>query len=138
MRELVQFYYIWKKSDRRDHNFANSDTVDHMDIYLNEGGDFSPTAAINGSSATAHSSNTNGAATLGTRKNTTCIQKNAISIMMVGSTVTNNNSPTATAAQLNGNNSKVGNNRKRNVGTTNSNFENPINQNISTHVAQTK
>lgn len=37
MRELVQFYYLWKKSERRDHDFADSDTVDHMDMYLNEG-----------------------------------------------------------------------------------------------------
>lgn len=37
MRELVQFYYLWKKSERRDHEFADSDTVDHMDMYLNEG-----------------------------------------------------------------------------------------------------
>ncbi|XP_011190634.1 mesoderm induction early response protein 1 [Zeugodacus cucurbitae] len=133
MRELVQFYYIWKKSDRRDHNFANSDTVDHMDIYLNEGGDFSPTAAINGTSATAHSSNTNGSITLATRKNNAGVQKNPISIMMVGSTTTNNSAPTATAsAQLNGNTSKVASNRKRNV-------ENPINQNLpTTPVAQTK
>uniref|UniRef100_A0A0A1WKT2 Mesoderm induction early response protein 1 n=1 Tax=Zeugodacus cucurbitae TaxID=28588 RepID=A0A0A1WKT2_ZEUCU len=133
MRELVQFYYIWKKSDRRDHNFANSDTVDHMDIYLNEGGDFSPTAAINGTSAMAHSSNTNGSIALATRKNNAGVQKNPISIMMVGSTTTNNSAPTATAsAQLNGNTSKVTSNRKRNV-------ENPINQNLpTTPVAQTK
>ncbi|XP_061400749.1 mesoderm induction early response protein 1 [Musca vetustissima] len=40
MRELVQFYYLWKKSERRDHNFANTDTVDHMDIYLNEDNEY--------------------------------------------------------------------------------------------------
>lgn len=40
MRELVQFYYLWKKSERRDHNFANADTVDHMDMYLNEDNDY--------------------------------------------------------------------------------------------------
>ncbi|XP_029407285.2 mesoderm induction early response protein 1 isoform X2 [Bactrocera dorsalis] len=139
MRELVQFYYIWKKSDRRDHNFANSDTVDHMDIYLNEGGDFSPTAAINGNSTTGHSSNANGAATLGARKNNACVQKNPISIMMVGNTATNSGTPIATTAQINGNTSKVASNRKRNAaGNTNSSFENPINQNIPAPVAQTK
>uniref|UniRef100_A0A034WCM1 SANT domain-containing protein n=2 Tax=Bactrocera dorsalis TaxID=27457 RepID=A0A034WCM1_BACDO len=139
MRELVQFYYIWKKSDRRDHNFANSDTVDHMDIYLNEGGDFSPTAAINGNSTTGHSSNANGAETLGARKNNVCVQKNPISIMMVGNTATNSGTPIATTAQINGNTGKVASNRKRNAaGNTNSNFENPINQNIPAPVAQTK
>lgn len=47
MRELVQFYYLWKKSERRDHNFANADTVDHMDIYLNEDNEYgsNPSAA---------------------------------------------------------------------------------------------
>ncbi|KAH8297467.1 hypothetical protein KR044_012324, partial [Drosophila immigrans] len=38
MRELVQFYYLWKKSERRDQSFALNDTIDHMDVFLNEGG----------------------------------------------------------------------------------------------------
>ncbi|XP_036330984.1 mesoderm induction early response protein 1 isoform X2 [Rhagoletis pomonella] len=141
MRELVQFYYLWKKSDRRDHNFANSDTVDHMDIYLNEGGDYSPTSAINGTAGTGHSTNNNGAPTLGVRKNNACAQKNPISIMMTGSTNINNCATTTTAAatQLNVSNSKVANNRKRNaVGHPNNNYENPITPNIPLSPAQTK
>lgn len=37
MRELVQFYYLWKKSERRDQCFALNDTIDHMDVFINEG-----------------------------------------------------------------------------------------------------
>ncbi|ALC41197.1 CG1620 [Drosophila busckii] len=37
MRELVQFYYLWKKSERRDQSFLLNDTIDHMDVFLNEG-----------------------------------------------------------------------------------------------------
>ncbi|KAM8712962.1 hypothetical protein ACLKA7_013310 [Drosophila subpalustris] len=36
MRELVQFYYLWKKSERRDQSFALNDTIDHMDVFINE------------------------------------------------------------------------------------------------------
>ncbi|XP_017049960.1 mesoderm induction early response protein 1 [Drosophila ficusphila] len=38
MRELVQFYYLWKKSERRDQSFALNDTIDHMDVFINEAG----------------------------------------------------------------------------------------------------
>ncbi|XP_055857738.1 mesoderm induction early response protein 1-like [Episyrphus balteatus] len=34
IRELVQFYYLWKKTERRDKDFVDSDTIDHMDTYL--------------------------------------------------------------------------------------------------------
>lgn len=34
IRELIQFYYLWKKTDRRDQDFVDSDTIDHMDVYL--------------------------------------------------------------------------------------------------------
>lgn len=34
IRELVQFYYLWKKTERRDQDFVDSDTIDHMDAYL--------------------------------------------------------------------------------------------------------
>ncbi|EDW01172.1 mesoderm induction early response protein 1 [Drosophila grimshawi] len=36
MRELVHFYYLWKKSERRDQSFALNDTIDHMDAFINE------------------------------------------------------------------------------------------------------
>lgn len=36
IRELVQFYYLWKKTERRDQDFIDSDTIDHMDAYLDE------------------------------------------------------------------------------------------------------
>ncbi|XP_043649841.1 mesoderm induction early response protein 1 [Drosophila teissieri] len=36
MRELVHFYYLWKKSERRDQSFALNDTIDHMDVFINE------------------------------------------------------------------------------------------------------
>ncbi|XP_053962807.1 mesoderm induction early response protein 1 [Anastrepha ludens] len=135
MRELVQFYYLWKKSDRRDHNFANSDTVDHMDIYLNEGGDYSPTTTINGTAATGPSSNTNGAQTLSSRKNNGCVQKNPISIMMTGNTSTT----TSAVTQLSVSSSKVANNRKRNVlGTPSNNYESALTQSIPLSAAQTK
>ncbi|XP_016984847.2 mesoderm induction early response protein 1 [Drosophila rhopaloa] len=38
MRELVHFYYLWKKSERRDQSFALNDTIDHMDVFINEAG----------------------------------------------------------------------------------------------------
>ncbi|KAH8266293.1 hypothetical protein KR038_010078 [Drosophila bunnanda] len=38
MRELVHFYYLWKKSERRDQSFALNDTIDHMDAFINEAG----------------------------------------------------------------------------------------------------
>ncbi|XP_075165237.1 mesoderm induction early response protein 1 [Haematobia irritans] len=79
MRELVQFYYLWKKSERRDHNFANTDTVDHMDIYLNEDNEY----GSNPASITPVGSPANNATT--TRKNS---QKN-ISIMANTSTTAN-------------------------------------------------
>ncbi|EDW71976.2 uncharacterized protein Dwil_GK10702 [Drosophila willistoni] len=36
MRELVQFYYLWKKSERRDQCSIRNDTIDHMDVFINE------------------------------------------------------------------------------------------------------
>ncbi|XP_060659463.1 mesoderm induction early response protein 1 [Drosophila nasuta] len=46
MRELVQFYYLWKKSERRDQSFALNDTIDHMDVFLNEGGNGNITSNV--------------------------------------------------------------------------------------------
>ncbi|EDW89189.1 mesoderm induction early response protein 1 [Drosophila yakuba] len=66
MRELVHFYYLWKKSERRDQSFALNDTIDHMDVFINEAcagngnangaGILSGTANSNGS-CSPHSSN---------------------------------------------------------------------------------
>ncbi|XP_065367980.1 mesoderm induction early response protein 1 isoform X2 [Calliphora vicina] len=91
MRELVQFYYLWKKSERRDHNFANADTVDHMDIYLNEDNEYgsNPASVITPvGSPVGNNSNCPG-----TRRNSNASQKN-ISIMTT--TSTNNSTPAAT------------------------------------------
>lgn len=57
MRELVHFYYRWKKSERRDQNFANADTVDHMDIYLNEDNEYSGGGGNCSSNAKSFSTN---------------------------------------------------------------------------------
>uniref|UniRef100_A0A1I8PY14 Mesoderm induction early response protein 1 n=1 Tax=Stomoxys calcitrans TaxID=35570 RepID=A0A1I8PY14_STOCA len=88
MRELVQFYYLWKKSERRDHNFANTDTVDHMDIYLNEDNEY----GSNPSSLTPVGSPVNNPATT-TRRNS---HKN-ISIMINTSAIINSGSTSSTA-----------------------------------------
>uniref|UniRef100_A0A1A9X3T0 Mesoderm induction early response protein 1 n=1 Tax=Glossina brevipalpis TaxID=37001 RepID=A0A1A9X3T0_9MUSC len=84
MRELVQFYYLWKKSERRDHNFANADTVDHMDIYLNEDNEYGSNPA---SSLTPAGSPVTTSICAGTRRNSSSSQKN-FSIM---TGVTNSN-----------------------------------------------
>ncbi|XP_030375525.1 mesoderm induction early response protein 1 isoform X2 [Scaptodrosophila lebanonensis] len=57
MRELVQFYYLWKKSERRDQSFALNDTIDHMDVFINEGGDRAGNGNGNGSCSSHGSSN---------------------------------------------------------------------------------
>ncbi|EDW08151.1 mesoderm induction early response protein 1 [Drosophila mojavensis] len=56
MRELVQFYYQWKKSERRDQTFALNDTIDHMDVFINEGGNGNGTGNGNGSCSSLASS----------------------------------------------------------------------------------
>lgn len=56
MRELVQFYYLWKKSERRDQCFALNDTIDHMDVFINEGEE----RAGNGMGLTTGNGNGNG------------------------------------------------------------------------------
>ena len=97
MREIVQFYYMWKKSERGDINFAKSDTVDHMDIYLNEGGDFANNSANVGQT---NLSTTNAAApplstTFAARRSSTG-QQNAKSFsIMTGGGNNNNNIVTA-------------------------------------------
>uniref|UniRef100_A0A1B0BE63 Mesoderm induction early response protein 1 n=1 Tax=Glossina palpalis gambiensis TaxID=67801 RepID=A0A1B0BE63_9MUSC len=73
LRELVQFYYLWKKSERRDHNFANADTVDHMDIYLNEDNEYGSNPA---SSLTPAGSPVTTSICAGTRRNSSSSQKN--------------------------------------------------------------
>lgn len=97
MRELVQFYYLWKKSERRDHNFANADTVDHMDIYLNEDNEYgSNPASVSTPLGSPVATNCTG-----TRRNSNASQKN-ISIMTTATSTTNtsstNNTTTITAA----------------------------------------
>ncbi|KAH8284659.1 hypothetical protein KR018_010717 [Drosophila ironensis] len=64
MRELVQFYYLWKKSERRDQSFALNDTIDHMDVFINEAGTGNgggigpgPGAGHSNGSCSPHSSN---------------------------------------------------------------------------------
>ncbi|EDV37872.1 uncharacterized protein Dana_GF13676, isoform A [Drosophila ananassae] len=60
MRELVHFYYLWKKSERRDQSFALNDTIDHMDVFINEAGAGNGNgngAAISNGSCSPHSSN---------------------------------------------------------------------------------
>ncbi|XP_068146677.1 mesoderm induction early response protein 1 [Drosophila tropicalis] len=54
MRELVQFYYLWKKSERRDQSFILNDTIDHMDVFINE------TETGNGGNANGSLSPSNG------------------------------------------------------------------------------
>lgn len=49
IRELVQFYYLWKKTERRDQDFVDSDTIDHMDAYLDF--DERDTASNNGNAS---------------------------------------------------------------------------------------
>lgn len=49
MRELVHFYYLWKKSERRDQSFALNDTIDHMDVFINEGANGNGNGNGNGS-----------------------------------------------------------------------------------------
>lgn len=101
MRELVQFYYLWKKSERRDHNFANADTVDHMDIYLNEDNEYgsNPASVLTplGSPVGTTSAGS------GTRRNSNTSQKN-ISIMTTTTTSssvgTHNNSSNPNVANL--------------------------------------
>lgn len=100
MRELVQFYYLWKKSERRDQNFANADTVDHMDIYLNEDNDYGSnniTPAASPNTATFVTGTT-------TRRNSNSFQKN-ISIMTGGASGVSANH----LASINGVNDKVNN-----------------------------
>ncbi|KAM7342207.1 uncharacterized protein ACRADG_009701 isoform 2-T2 [Cochliomyia hominivorax] len=92
MRELVQFYYLWKKSERRDHNFANADTVDHMDIYLNEDNEYGSNSASISTpvgSPTGYNSNCTT-----TRRNSNTSQK-SISIMTTTTSLTNNVTPMA-------------------------------------------
>lgn len=86
LRELVQFYYLWKKSERRDHNFANADTVDHMDIYLNEDNEYGSNPA---SSITPAGSPVTTSICAGTRRNSSSSQKNFS--IMTGVTNTNSN-----------------------------------------------
>ncbi|KAH8319718.1 hypothetical protein KR074_004399 [Drosophila pseudoananassae] len=60
MRELVHFYYLWKKSERRDQSFALNDTIDHMDVFINEAGagNGNGNGAVNSNgSCSPHSSN---------------------------------------------------------------------------------
>lgn len=87
MRELVQFYYLWKKSERRDHNFANADTVDHMDIYLNEDNEYGSNPASSITPVGSPVGNTSNCS--GTRRNSNASQKN-ISIMTTTSTAVTN------------------------------------------------
>ncbi|XP_017145763.1 mesoderm induction early response protein 1 [Drosophila miranda] len=84
MRELVQFYYLWKKSERRDQSFALNDTIDHMDAFLNEAGTGNGNGNGNGSgngnsngSCSPHSSNghSNGEHALDKDSSTTCPRK---------------------------------------------------------------
>ncbi|KAH8275601.1 hypothetical protein KR026_011366 [Drosophila bipectinata] len=58
MRELVHFYYLWKKSERRDQSFALNDTIDHMDVFINEAGAGNGNGVVTGNgSCSPHSSN---------------------------------------------------------------------------------
>ncbi|XP_017132899.1 mesoderm induction early response protein 1 [Drosophila elegans] len=58
MRELVHFYYLWKKSERRDQSFALNDTIDHMDVFINEAG--AGNGSGNGNGAGTGAANSNG------------------------------------------------------------------------------
>ncbi|XP_037717077.1 mesoderm induction early response protein 1 [Drosophila subpulchrella] len=60
MRELVQFYYLWKKSERRDQSFALNDTIDHMDVFINEAGAGNGSGNGNGAGTGAGTANSNG------------------------------------------------------------------------------
>ncbi|XP_017079302.1 mesoderm induction early response protein 1 [Drosophila eugracilis] len=60
MRELVQFYYLWKKSERRDQSFALNDTIDHMDVFINEAGAGNGSGNGNGAGAVGEAANGNG------------------------------------------------------------------------------
>ncbi|XP_034120081.1 mesoderm induction early response protein 1 [Drosophila guanche] len=79
MRELVHFYYLWKKSERRDQSFALNDTIDHMDVFLNEAGTTSGIGNGNGNgngnrngSCSPHSSNGHSNGEHALDKDTTC------------------------------------------------------------------
>lgn len=60
MRELVHFYYLWKKSERRDQSFALNDTIDHMDVFINETGTGNGNGNGNGSGMGNGTGNSNG------------------------------------------------------------------------------
>jgi len=60
MRELVQFYYLWKKSERRDQSFALNDTIDHMDVFINEAGAGNGSGNGNGAGTGVGTANSNG------------------------------------------------------------------------------
>ncbi|KAH8416186.1 hypothetical protein KR222_010105, partial [Zaprionus bogoriensis] len=66
MRELVQFYYLWKKSERRDQCFALNDTIDHMDVFINEGEERAGNGNGNGTTNGSAPSLTNGSDEHGT------------------------------------------------------------------------
>ncbi|KMY91999.1 mesoderm induction early response protein 1 [Drosophila simulans] len=60
MRELVHFYYLWKKSERRDQSFALNDTIDHMDVFINEAGAGNGSGNGNGAGIVSGTANSNG------------------------------------------------------------------------------
>lgn len=60
MRELVHFYYLWKKSERRDQSFALNDTIDHMDVFINEAGGGNGSGNGNGAGIVSGTANSNG------------------------------------------------------------------------------
>ncbi|KAI8037148.1 hypothetical protein M5D96_009895 [Drosophila gunungcola] len=60
MRELVHFYYLWKKSERRDQSFALNDTIDHMDVFINEAGAGNGSGNGNGAATGTGAANSNG------------------------------------------------------------------------------
>ncbi|XP_037952218.1 mesoderm induction early response protein 1 [Teleopsis dalmanni] len=107
MRELVQFYYLWKKSERRDNNFANSNTVDHMDIYLNEEDDFGPHNNAASYMSGLMTTTNNGS---NTRKIPNNLQKSFL--IMAG-----NSADTVSNTQANTNTSKIANKKQKNVPT---------------------
>lgn len=104
MRELVQFYYLWKKSERRDHNFANADTVDHMDIYLNEDNEYGSNPASVITPVGSPVGGTTSGCSASTRRNSNVSQKN-ISIMTTTNNINNStNASTNSPLDKNGSN----------------------------------
>ncbi|EDV59680.1 mesoderm induction early response protein 1 [Drosophila erecta] len=60
MRELVHFYYLWKKSERRDQSLALNDTIDHMDVFINEACASNGSGNGNGAGIVSGIANSNG------------------------------------------------------------------------------